>query len=220
MFHLLPIPILIVAVTLLIRAEFRSDQRQVYVLKPLSTLLVILTAWLAILTPQAHVGFTVWVLIGLILSLGGDVALMFPSSKAFLAGLVLFLLAHVVYAVGFTLFNGFYPADLVVGLALLVVGAGVYAYLWPGLGRMKWAVAIYVVVICVMVSRAASTFFGATFTWLQAFLLTAGAVLFWISDLLLAVNRFRRPFRYHRLSLAFYYGGQLLIALSPAYFAA
>lgn len=46
----------------------------------------------------------------------------------------------------------------------------------------------------------------------------AGAFLFWISDLMLAVNRFRRPFEYHRLNLAFYYGGRLLIALSPAYF--
>jgi len=37
-------------------------------------------------------------------------------------GLVLFLLAHVVYAVGFTLFNGFHPGDLAVGLVLLILG--------------------------------------------------------------------------------------------------
>jgi len=133
-------------------------------------------------------------------------------------GLVLFLLAHVVYAVGFTLFNGFHPGDLAVGLVLLILGAGVYAYLWPGLGGMKLPVALYVVIICLMVNRAASTFFGTAFTITQALLLTAGALLFWLSDLMLAVNRFRRPFRYHRLSLALYYGGQLLIALSPAYF--
>lgn len=42
--------------------------------------------------------------------------------------------------------------------------------------------------------------------------------MFSISDLMLAVNRFRRPFKYHRFSLAFYYGGQFLIALSPAFF--
>ncbi len=219
MIHLLPIPFLVITVVWLICAEFRSDQRQVYVAKPVSTLLVILAAALTLLTPQTNAAFALWVLAGLLLSLGGDVALMFASSKAFLVGLVLFLLAHVVYAVGFTVFNGFYASDLIVGLVLLILGVGVYAYLWPGLGSMKLPVALYVVIICLMVNRAASTFFGTAFTTTQAILLTVGATLFWLSDLMLAVNRFRRPFRYHRLSLALYYGGQLLIALSPAYFA-
>jgi len=220
MVHLAPIPVLVVTVILLIRAEFKSDARQIYVFKPVSTLLVIAVALLSLLMPQANASFTFWVLGGLVLSLGGDVALMFASSRAFLVGLVLFLLAHVVYAVEFALFNGFHPGDLVVGIALLALGVGVYAYLWPGLGSMKLPVALYVVIICLMVNRAASTFFGTAFTPLQAILLTTGATLFWVSDLMLAVNRFRRPFRYHRFSLALYYGGQLLIALSPAYFGA
>jgi hypothetical protein len=32
------------------------------------------------------------------------------------------------------------------------------------------------------------------------------------------VNRFRRPFEANRLGLFLYFGGQLLIALSPSYF--
>lgn len=217
MAHLAPIPFLVVTVILLIRAEFTSATQQMYVLKPLSTLLVIAVALLAFLVPQANASFTLWVLAGLALSLGGDVALMFESSKAFMAGLVLFLLAHVVYAVGFTAFSGFHPGDVLSGAVLLVVGLGVYAYLWPGLGSMRLPVALYILIICVMVNRAISTFFGTTFTPTQALLLTVGAISFMISDVILAVNRFRRPFRYHRLSLAFYYSGQLLIALSPAY---
>jgi hypothetical protein len=35
---------------------------------------------------------------------------------------------------------------------------------------------------------------------------------------MLAANRFWRPWRYNRISLAFYYGGQLLIALAAGYF--
>jgi hypothetical protein len=35
---------------------------------------------------------------------------------------------------------------------------------------------------------------------------------------MLAVNRFRRPFRAEPIGLFLYYGGQLLIALSPSYF--
>jgi len=215
---LFPLPVLLVTVFLLIRAEFREEQRSVYFLKPLSTLLVILVAALSLTTPKADAGYTAGILAGLILSLGGDVALMFPSAQAFLAGLALFLLAHVAYAVVFTLFNGFHAGDLVSGVVLLALAIVVYLYLRPGLGKMNGPVVGYIVIICLMVNRAISAFFGTAFTPTQAWLLAAGAALFWISDLMLAVNRFRRPFRYHRLSLAFYYGGQLFIALSPAYF--
>lgn len=216
---LLPIPFLIATVFLLIRAQFRAEQRQVYVFKPLSTLLVILAAALSFTTPGVEAGYTAGVLIGLILSLGGDVALMFESNKAFLWGLILFLLAHVAYAVTFTLFAGFHPGDLISGGVLLALAVVVYLYLQPGLGEMKGPVMAYILIISFMVNRAASAFFSPAFTRTQAWLTTVGAILFWISDLMLAVNRFRRPFEYHRISLAFYYGGQLLIALSPAYFA-
>jgi alkylglycerol monooxygenase len=218
MTHLVPVPFIAVTVFSLIRAEFRADRRQVYFFKPLSTLLVILVAALSFSTPGVKVGYTAGVLVGLILSLGGDVALMFPAGRAFLAGLVLFLLAHVAYAVTFTLFNGFYPGDLASGGVLLALAVVVYRYLEPGLEKMKGPVIVYIAVTCFMVNRAISAFFGTTFTRTQAWLMSAGAFLFWISDLMLAVNRFRRPFKYHRIGLAFYYGGQLLIALSPAFF--
>ena len=218
MTQLVPIPFLVLTVTLLVRAKFRSDDRGIFVFKPLSTLLVIVVALLSLTTPGARMSFTLWVTLGLVLSLGGDVALMFKSSQAFLAGLVLFLLAHIVYAVGFTLPNGFHPEDLVVVAALLVTAAGVYLYLEPGLGTMKVPVVVYILVICLMVNRAISTFFGDAFTITQAWLISLGAVLFWLSDLMLAINRFRKPFKKEPLGLFLYYGGQLLIALSPSFF--
>ena len=218
MAQLVPVPFLMATVTLLVRARFRSDELGIFVFKPLSTLLVIVVALLSLTTPGARVSFTLWVTLGLVLSLGGDVALMFKSSQAFLAGLVLFLLAHIVYAVGFTLPNGFHPEDLVVAAALLVAAAGVYLYLKPGLGTMKGPVVVYILVICLMVNRAISTFFGDAFTITQAWLISLGAVLFWLSDLMLAINRFRKPFKKEPLGLFLYYGGQLLIALSPSFF--
>jgi uncharacterized membrane protein YhhN len=218
MAHLIPIPFLVVTVSVLVWAEFRGNRRLVYLVKPASTLLVIAVALLTLLTPEADLPFTLWVVAGLVLSLGGDVALMLRTDRAFLVGLVLFLLAHVVYAIGFTLPNGFHPQDLVWAAVLLAVAAAVYAYLRPGLGRMQIPVIFYIVVICTMVNRAISTFYGTAFTTTQAWLLTLGATLFWLSDLVLAVNRFRHPFEANRLSLFLYFGGQLLIALSPAYF--
>lgn len=218
MAQLIPIPFLLVTVTLLVRARFRSDDPGIFFFKPLSTLLVIAVALLSLLTPGAEPSYALWIVLGLILSLGGDVALMFKSSQAFLVGLVLFLVAHLVYAIAFTLPNGFHPQDLVVAAALLVVAAVVYLYLRPGLDAMRGPVVLYLLVICFMVNRAVSTFFGDAFTTTQAWLVSLGALFFWLSDLLLAINRFRRPFKAEPLGLFLYYGGQLLIALSPSYF--
>jgi uncharacterized membrane protein YhhN len=216
--HLIPIPFLVVTVILLVRAALRADKKQVYFFKPVSTLLVISVALLSFLTPTVDPTFTLWITLGLILSLGGDVALMFESDRAFLIGLVLFLLAHIVYAIAFTVPNGFHLPDLLSGVALLLWAAGIYLYLRPGLGNMKGPVLFYILIICFMVNRAISTFFGNAFSITQAWLIAAGAILFMLSDLILAINRFRHPFKANRLSLFLYYGGQLLIALSPSYF--
>ncbi len=218
MVHLIPIPFLAVTVTLLVWAEFKATRRYIYLFKPYSTLLLIIVALLSLATPGVQLPFTLWVTAGLVLSLGGDVALMFESNRAFLIGLVFFLLAHIVYAIGFTLHNGFHPQDLISAAVLLVLAVGVFLYLRPGLGKMQGPVMLYILVICFMVNRAVSAFFGQAFTPTQAWLLTGGAVLFWLSDLVLAINRFRHPFALNRLGLYLYYGGQLLIALSPSYF--
>jgi uncharacterized membrane protein YhhN len=215
---LIPIPVVAVTVTLLIWGALRGDDKQVYLWKPLSTLLVILVALLSFTTPAVKPAYTVGITLGLVLSLGGDVALMFKANRWFLIGLVLFLLAHVVYSIVFTVPNGFHPQDLVTAEVLLVLAALTYLFLKPGLGKMQGPVIFYILVICFMVNRAVSTFFGSFFTTTQAWLIALGAILFWLSDLLLAVNRFRHPFRLERLGLYLYYGGQLLIALSPSYF--
>ena len=217
--QLIPIPFLLVTVVFLVRAEFEGKQNQIFFLKPTSTLLVIIVAVLSFLTPGAQTSYTLWVLAGLWLSLGGDVALMFHSDRAFRIGLLLFLLAHIVYAIAFTVINGFHVQDLVTGAVLLALAIAIYLYLRPGLEKMKVPVVLYILVICFMVNRAISTFFGQAFSTTQAWLISLGAILFMASDLVLATNRFRHPFKAHRLSLFLYYGGQLLIALSPSYFA-
>jgi uncharacterized membrane protein YhhN len=218
MAHLIPIPFLVVTVSLLVRSASRPDRKGELFWKPLSTMLVITVALLSLGSPGAQPAYTIWVTVGLVLSLGGDVALMFGSNRPFLIGLVLFLLAHIAYSVAFTVPNGFHPADLVSGTVLLAIGVAVYLYLRPGLGRMKGPVILYMGALCFMVNRAVSTLFGTAFTPVQAWILTIGSVLFLLSDLFLAVDRFRRPLRSKLPALVLYYGGQLLIALSPSYF--
>ncbi len=215
---LIPIPFIAITVTLTIRAALRGNDRQVYLWKPLSTLLVILVALLSFATPGVKPLYTLGVALGLVLSLGGDVGLMFKANRWFMIGLVFFLLAQIVYPIVFTVPNGFHLQDLVTAAVLVVLAALIFLYLKPGLGKMQGPVIFYILAICFMVNRAVSTFFGTFFSPTQAWLIALGAILFWVSDLLLAINRFRRPFRLERLGLYLYYAGQLLIALSPSYF--
>jgi uncharacterized membrane protein YhhN len=212
------IPLLFVSVGLLLRAEARSQPARIYAYKPLSTLLVILVAGLSLRLPTVRVGYTAGILVGLALSLGGDVALMFASRGAFITGLILFALAHIAYGVTLTFFVGLHWPDWISAAILLALATIAYTYLAPGLGGMRGPVIAYMLLISFMVHRAISAFWSDAFSLTQAWMLASGAILFWISDLALAIVRFRQPFRYHRASLAAYYAGQLLIALSASFF--
>ncbi len=209
---------LVLTASLLIRAELLGRRRQVYVFKPLSTVLVIAAAGMSLLEPIRDLRYTVGVLVGLVFSLGGDVALMFEGRKTFVTGLALFLMAHVAYTVVFTSLGRCSPWDVLSAALLLLAGAGFYTLIRPGLGPLKGPVIAYMVVISVMVHRAFSTLASPLFGPAQALMVAGGALLFYASDVILAANRFWKPWQYHRFSLALYYGGQFLIALAASYF--
>lgn len=213
------IPVLTVTVILLIRAEILGKQRQIYILKPISTLLVIAAAALSLLEPVQNPIYIIGVLAGLLLSFGGDIALMLKKHpKAFTRGLVLFLLAHVAYTVVFIQLGTFSGRDLLSAGLLLLAGIMCYRLFRRNLGKMKIPVIAYIVIISVMVNRAAAAFTSPVFSHKQAMIIFFGALLFYISDIFLAANRFWKSWPYNRISLAFYYSGQLLIALGASYF--
>ena len=210
------IPGLAVTVFVVIRAVIFEKHWQVYVFKPLSTLIVIAVAGLSLLQPERNLTHTVGVLVGLMFSLVGDVALMFDEKRSvLLAGLGSFLLVHVAYAVVFTMLGRVSWWDALSAGVLLAAGIGFYTLLKANLGAMRVPVIVYIVVISIMVSRAMTTLSGRIGTG-QAVMIAVGAVSFYMSDGILAVCRFRRPWRYRRISLVFYYGGQLLIALAAS----
>jgi uncharacterized membrane protein YhhN len=213
------LPVLAIAVFFLIRAELLGRRYQVYFFKPLSTLIVIAIALLSLWKPTRNLTYTVGVLVGLLFSLGGDIALMFAERRqAFLIGLGLFLTAHIAYSIVFVLLGRFSGWDLLSGAVLLTAGMGFYRVVRPNLGSMRRPVIAYMVIISIMVHRALATLASPVFQPGQAGMVAVGAVLFYLSDLVLAANRFWRPLRCHRLSLALYHGGQCLLALAASYF--
>ena len=154
------------------------------------------------------------------LGMAGDVFLMLPSRRSFLAGLVAFLLGHLAYVVacgGLTGLSAWaHPWSLLpVAAALLVL-----RWLWPSLrgdnARMRGPVLAYIVVITLMVVAALAVLRSAAQPdAAHRATLFAGALLFFLSDIAVARSRFVAPGFVNRAwGLPAYYAGQLLFAWS------
>jgi len=177
-----------------------------FVFKPLATLVVITHA---LQRGRDAPVVRRWVLAGLLLSLCGDVALLWPK-EGFLPGLVSFLLAHLAYLVAFTRVQrlGVWPP----AFAAYAVLAGVILWwLWPGVpAALRWPVLAYVVCLAAMAAQAAVLWRrGAA----RGAVLALGGALFLASDALLATNRFAGPLPLASLwILASYWSAQWCIA--------
>jgi len=194
---------------LFIWAEYNGPPVQVYIFKPLTMVFIILIA--ALRTKASPVRYAFVVILGLIFSMAGDIFLMLPSDQ-FILGLVSFLIAHLFYIYAFTYDSQIRRAPWAL-IPFGLYGIFIYVILSPHLGAMKPPVAAYIIVILVMGWRAWERWSQtAEKPALPAFF---GAVLFIISDSILALNRFREPFAVARLlNLSTYFAAQWLIALS------
>jgi uncharacterized membrane protein YhhN len=197
-----------VALAGLLASEARGAGRAAFYWKALASagfvaLAVVLGGW------QGST-FSRWVLAGLVLAAGGDVALAVPGERSFFVGLVLFLLGHVAYV--FACAARVPPSAWLGAGALVPVLTSGAAFVWlaPHLGSMRVPVAAYVLTITTMVAAASSV---ARAGGEGSSLLFAGAVLFYLSDLSVARDRFvSRAFVNRAWGLPAYYAGQVLMA--------
>ncbi len=127
---------------------------------------------------------------GLLLSALGDV-LLETGSILFLPGLCAFLMAHVLYVAAF--FGRTRTLHLRRLLPVALATSAIFLWLAPQLGAMRLPVLAYVVVISVMVWRAAAQLGEDTSGGLRPFLATLGAILFAVSDVMVAYTRFVDP---------------------------
>jgi uncharacterized membrane protein YhhN len=178
------------------------------VFKPVATVLIIVLAWpRGRDTPLQRR----WVLAGLGLSLGGDVALLWPQ-QGFLPGLVCFLLAHLAYLRAFTRVHKL-AARVGPFLVYAAVAAVVLAALWPGIpAALRGPVVAYVLCLGAMAAQTAVLWRQAPHDAASRRLALGGA-LFLASDALLASNRFAQPLPMASLwILATYWSAQACIA--------
>jgi uncharacterized membrane protein YhhN len=206
------------AVAVLVLGEYLDNDRIRFTAKPLASLAFVLVGVFALMDNTSIEEFEIATLIGLVLGALGDMALM--SEHGFLAGLGSFLLGHLAYvvAVGTYLPPRTWLAAAGPYAALpAIVGLAALAYLWPKLGKLRVPVIFYVAVIIAMVISAIALVRSDILDMHRnrRELFAAGAVLFFISDLSVARDKFVAPGFANRVwGLPVYYGAQVLIAWS------
>ncbi len=177
------------------------------VLKPLTTILIIMfTVFFGIRKNK----FYKWVVIALCFCLVGDTLLL--KEAYFIWGLLSFLIAHLCFSLSFIRLGGFkfYLTPL---LLLLGFGIGYYWMLYDGLQALKIPVLIYFIVILFMGWQGISVLIWRN--ELPYTMIFIGALLFIISDALLAWAKFKVPFHWDGiLILATYWTSIFLIGLS------
>ena len=184
--------------------------------KPLATALVFVLVWRTAV-PVSPV-YRRRMLTGIAFSWLGDVFLML-SPQWFVAGLLGFLLAHLCFIAAFLSDKPLAAQPLP---WLLCLGYGAFAawLLWPGLdGVLHAAVPLYIAVLATMAGQA----IGRAL-WLRAHrqphapaaqLAASGALVFMLSDSLLAWNRFMTPLPWSAVGvLGTYYLAMWLIGRS------
>jgi uncharacterized membrane protein YhhN len=158
--------------------------------------------------------FKKWILLALLFSWIGDVLLMFVSKNEifFLLGLSSFLLAHVCYII---FFHSVRVKERVKSKPLLLLPVAIYYgvliyILAPYLQGMKIPVRVYGLVISFMFMLALHMLFiqnKMAGRWMMV-----GALLFVISDSVLAINKFYQPFKMADIIIMLTYGiAQLFI---------
>jgi uncharacterized membrane protein YhhN len=163
-----------------------------YLFKPAATMLVWYSAW-RVTTPVSP-AYRSAILVGLALSLCGDIFLMLPKAVlplGFELGLASFLVAHLFFLRALTrdarLFGKPWPL-----LVLLVASCVNLLVLWPTIGAaLRIPVLAYMVCLVGMTAQAASR--ALSLGTDGGRLAALGGLFFLISDTTLAFNKFHAP---------------------------
>ena len=182
-------------------AVWKGWQRLEYFAKP--AVMVCLFTWLYASTGLQ--GNTLWFRLGIVFSLAGDMLLMVSLDRMFLFGLVAFLLTHLSYILGFReeLTNAS-AWSLVLMIIILINSLRlIRRILRPvratGQNALVSPVIVYGLVISLMLFAAMSTMYDPAWKTNAALLVSLGAFSFYVSDLILAWNKFVAPIKNARI---------------------
>ena len=195
-------------------ALWKKSRLLEYLAKP--AVMVVLFLWLW--TSTGLSGASLWFGLGILLSLTGDILLMVSLDRLFMAGLVAFLLAHLAFLIGF---NTPIPQISAWGFFLaIMVGLGgmrtirriIAALVANGQARMRTPIIIYGTVISLMLLSAMMKLTDLTWNANAGVLVSVGAFLFYVSDIILAWHKFVAPIQHGRIyNIGAYHLSQIIL---------
>lgn len=176
-----------------------------------------LLAWLAASAPagQRQDRYGRRLLAGIALCMLADFLLEFRVNL-FLGGMAVFALGHLAFTAALLA----QCRHLAIARVIPVVGylGAVYVLIEPGLAAMRVPVTIYMVVIGVMIWRAAAGLGAGGEVTPRQWLALGGAAVFGFSDTLIALDRFHAPIAGARIAIILTYWAALwLLAASAAW---
>ena len=188
----------------LICGSVESLSRWHYLTKPL--LLISLILYFFVQSKMMILKTRILILAALFFSLMGDIFLMFVDQSAnyFMLGLISFFLAHVFYC--WVFFSDRNPKTNPIGLIIVLIfyAFGLFYLLKNNLGDLLIPVVFYILVILLMVISA---FLRQKKVSQKSFIFVfIGAILFVISDSVLALNKFYMPLPFSSISIMLTYG--------------
>lgn len=134
-------------------------------------------------------------LIALLFSWIGDILLLGDDPSFFLSGMIAFVMTHVCYSFTFLKIKQVTPKDrsyfIFLLLGLLLFSLLVFFYLKDDLGSYLLPILLYMVFISLMASLAIHTRANVKIQTLSLYTFIPGALLFVLSDALLAINMFK-----------------------------
>jgi uncharacterized membrane protein YhhN len=172
-----------------------SSPKLFQIFKPAPLFLLIL---FSLVTSQHYL-----LIFALVFSFSGDIFLL-NKEKYFVQGLISFLIAHLFYLSLFIESKS--NPNAVVSVMVLIIAAFYFGYLKIYLGKYLYPVLIYLSAISLMVVFATGANGG------NSIMIGVGAILFFISDGVLAFNKFVKKFKLADVAvLSTYYLAQLLL---------
>lgn len=192
--------------------EKKEDRKPLLIVKSILSLLFVITGLLQLHPVPAYYHY---LFVGLIFCLIGDVCLALPQKKAFMVGLVAFLVGHVLYIFSFSSLTQIYYWISAWLFIIFCMSALIFLWLRPHLKSMLIPVLLYILVITVMASGAWAVFWKSSFQISGRVFILLGSLCFYFSDVFVARNKFiKEEYRNRLLGLPLYYTGQFLLAFS------
>ncbi|HLN21711.1 MAG TPA: lysoplasmalogenase [Bacteroidales bacterium] len=179
--------------------------------KAFTTILILLAGIIIYIGVQSN--YSAIMIAALTFCLAGDILL--TRKKLFIYGLLSFMAANIWFTIAFVSIHGFsfkiFPLSVLAIIYFLL-----FIYLRRSLNRYLIPIIIYSCIIIIMTWQASALLYNERS--IPAFSIAAGSFLFLFSDLILALNKFKKTFKVAEiLILSFYWIAIFAFTLAGIY---